>query len=133
MGSIEVYDYKQMKWVPYVPHPDQAERYYQRLVASLDTQSHPSTIATKLKDTEDKLKEAEHKLKRREEKQPEVKQVTQVAEAIERARSEQKRDRKKISITQTSTHTPSEKNKKKKKKTSIVLPKRSRNIRYGSF
>ena len=88
MGSIEVYDYKQMKWVPYVPHPDQAERYYQRLVASLDTQSYPSTIATKLQDTEEKLKEAENKLKRLEEREPIVKQVTPVSQAIERAKSE---------------------------------------------
>ena len=88
MGSIEVFDYKQMKWVPYLPPPDQAERYYQRLVASLDTQSHPSTVATKLKETEDKLKEAENKLKRLEEREPIVKQVTPVSQAIERAKSE---------------------------------------------
>ena len=129
MGSVEIYDYKQMKWVPYVPPPDQAERYYRRLVASLETESHSSTIATKLKDTEDKLKEAEHKLKQREEKTPEVKQVTQVAEAIERAQSELKRDRKKGSCIQKSDPIPS--NKKKKK--SIFIPKRSRDIRYGSF
>ena len=126
MGSVEIYDYKQMKWVPYVPPPDQAERYYRRLVASLETESHSSTIATKLKDTEDKLKEAEHKLKQRDEKTPKVKQVTQVAEAIERAKSELKRDRKKGSFT--STDTPS-----KKKKKGVAIPKRSRNIRYGSF
>ena len=126
MGSVEIYDYKQMKWVPYVPPPDQAERYYRRLVASLETESHSSTIATKLKDTEDKLKEAEHKLKQRDEKPPEVKQVTQVAEAIDRAQSELKRDRKKGSFT--STDTPS-----KKKKKGVAIPKRSRNIRYGSF
>jgi len=118
MGSIEVYDYQQMKWVPYVPSPDNADRYYKRLRDSIEDQSSDSTMARQLRDTTDKLREAEEKLKHMDERAPEVKQVTDVAEAIERAQSELKRERKKARDTQ------------QRKKSTVSLPKRVRNLRY---
>ena len=118
MGSIEVYDYQQMKWVPYVPSPDSAERYYQRLKDSVDAQTPNSTMASQLRDTKEKLKETEDKLKRMEDRMPEVKQVTDVAEAIERAQSDMKRQRKKGRVPQ------------QRKKSTVPLPKRVRKLSY---
>jgi predicted nucleotide-binding protein (sugar kinase/HSP70/actin superfamily) len=94
MGSVEVYDYQQMKWVPYVSTPEDADIYYQRMRDRIDPHVR-STISKTLRDTEDKLKETENKLKRMEERTPAVNQVTDVAGAIERAQSEVKRERKK--------------------------------------
>ena len=84
MGSIEVFDYQQMKWVPHIPNSMKTDQ----------CQTNPGTIPQQLRDTQQKLKEAEDKIKRLETRTPEVKQVTDVAEAVERARSEVKRERK---------------------------------------
>ena len=93
MGSIEVYDYQQMKWVPYLAPPDQSERYYQRLQTQNEQTPEPGYVMRKLQDTEKELKatirkldEAEAKLKRG----PTVKLVTPVAQSIEMAKSEVK-------------------------------------------
>ena len=116
MGSIEVYDYEQMKWVPYVSTPEDAERYYQRLKARIDRQTYDqeSRLSKQLKDTEEKLKEAEEKLR---ERTPIVKQITPVAQAIEIAESEVKRERKKAEG-------------KQHKKTAEPLPQRVRKYSY---
>ena len=109
MGSVEVYDYQQMKWVPYVSTPEDVDKYYQRMRDRIDLKTHGhSAMAKTLRDTEEKLKETENKLKRMEERTPEVNQVTDVAGAIERAQSEVKRERKKG---------------RERKKTRVTLPK----------
>ena len=89
MGSVEVYDYQQMKWVPYIPSPGSADRYYQNMIAEIEEKSKPGHVMKKLQDTEEKLQdtkrkldEAEAKLKRR----PTVNLVTPVAQSIEMAK-----------------------------------------------
>ena len=114
MGSIEVYDYQQMKWVPHVSKHDH-ERLQEKINCKTDGQD--STIVRQLRETKGKLKEAEDKLMRLEKRVPEVKQVTNVAEAIERAQSEVKRERKNERVQQ-------------HKKTSVPLPKRVRKLTY---
>ena len=119
MGSIEVYDYQQMKWVPYIPKPGSADRYYKRIRDSIEDQwqgSEDSITARQLRDTTDRLRAAEDKLKQMDERTPEVKQVTDVAEAIARAEDDMKRERKKGRVPQ------------QRKKT--TLPKRVRKLRY---
>ena len=86
MGSIEVFDYQQMKWVPYIPGSPKTNQY----------QNNSGTMAQQLRDTQQKLKEAEDKLKRLNERPPTVKQITQVAGAIERAKSEEMRRQKRM-------------------------------------
>ena len=90
MGSIEVFDYQQMKWVPYVPQPDKADRYYEHARQSIEKswQGTNSRMAQQLKEATDNLRAAEEKLKRMNERTPKVKLVTPVAQAIEMAKSE---------------------------------------------
>ena len=80
MGSIEVFDYQQMKWVPYVPPPDKAEQYYTQIRDAIGKTSHSSesVLARQLRETSDKLRVAEEKLKRKDEQIPTTKQVTPV-------------------------------------------------------
>ena len=119
MGSIEVYDYQQMKWVPHVPKSNAADRNYEGRNEKDASEMHErdSTLVRQLRETEGKLKETEDKLMRLEKRVPEVKQVTNVAEAIERAQSEVKRERKNERVQQ-------------HKKTSVPLPKRVRKLTY---
>ena len=95
MGSIEVYDYDQMKRVPYVSTPEDAERTYQKIKSRIEEKTYePGYMTRKLQDTEDKLKDTERKLEIAEAKlkrAPRVNLVTPVAQAIEIAESEVKR------------------------------------------
>ena len=92
MGSIEVYDYKQQKWVPHISRPGDAERHYQRMKERIDRQNHLRDpiegMAKQLKDTEDELKKVEEKIKVMEQQRPQVTQVTPVAQAMEIAKSQ---------------------------------------------
>ena len=117
MGSIEVYDYQQMKWVPYIPQPDKADRYYKHTTDKIEKewQKSDSLTAQQLRETTEKLRAAEEQLKRMDERTPEVKQVTDVAEAIKRAEDDVRRERKKARA-----H-PYRKS---------TLPKRVRKLRY---
>ena len=95
MGSIEVYDHVQQKWVPYRPDP---ERMFQHFKDIRDGYAKPDhrgryiigegksvrMLERKLKETEQKLKEAEEKLK----DGLEVQWVSPVAQANDIARSE---------------------------------------------
>ena len=85
MGSIEVYDYKQQKWVPYVPDP---EKWYQHFKDLRDGYVKPDYKGRYIVGSGAqyrKLKEMEKQ------QQPVVKLVTPVAQATEIARSEVKR------------------------------------------
>ena len=84
MGSIEVFDYQQMKWVPYKPNSYQTNQSQ----SNQANERKEEAMTQELKDTKQKLQEAEDKLKRLNERPPKVKQVTPVAEALERAKSE---------------------------------------------
>ena len=85
MGTREVYDYQQQKWVPYVSDPD---KWYQHLLdvrggyAERDSQGR-YVMGSGQKYRE--LKEMKQKEK------PVVNLVTPVAQALERAKSEPKR------------------------------------------
>lgn len=102
MGSIEVFDYQRREWVPYLPNS--------------------SAPADSVKELQEKLAAAEQKLKQME--VPEVKQVTPVAEAMERAQSQLQHQRKKGTA-----------NQRKKVKAPVknsTLPKSTKRLQYST-
>lgn len=90
MGSVEVYDYQQQKWVPYVSDPD---KWYQHFLDLKDGYVQPDHKGRYIVGSGAKFR----KLKEMEEKQkePAVKLVSPVAQAVEMAISETERERKK--------------------------------------
>ena len=79
MGTPEVYDYEQQKWVPYVSDPD---KWYQHLLDMRDGLVEPDHRCHK-----------EMEAKQIENQRPVVNLVSPVAQATEMARSEVKRER----------------------------------------
>ena len=111
MGSIEVYDAKQEKWVPYVPDPDEWYQHFKDLrdgyvqpdhmgryiVGSGKKNRHLKEMEGRMKEIEAREKQVEAREKQialREQKGPILKQVTPVAQAIEIAKSDIERERK---------------------------------------
>ena len=91
MGTQEVYDYKQQKWVPYVSDPD---RWYQHLLDMHDGLVEPDYLGHYIVGSGEKhrrLKEMEEE-KQIENQRPVVNFVSPVAQAMEMARSEIKRE-----------------------------------------
>ena len=74
-----------MKWVPYLPN---SQKTNQCQINKVNEREEEEAISRELRDTQKKLQEAEDKLKRLNQRPPTVKQVTPVAEALERAKSE---------------------------------------------
>jgi hypothetical protein len=69
MGSIEVYDFKQQKWVPYTPDPEKWYQHFKDLSDGYVTPDHKGRYIIgsgnsrrRLKTLEAKLNEAEEKL-----------------------------------------------------------------------
>ena len=108
MGSIEVYNVKQEKWVPYVPdynawyqhfkdlrdgyvQPDHMGRY---VVGSGKKYRKLKEIERREKEMEAREKQLEAREKQIEQKSPTLKQITPVAQAIKIAKSEIERKRK---------------------------------------
>ena len=103
MGSIEVYDNQQQKWVPYIGDPDKWYQHFKDvrdgyakpdrngryIVGSGNSHRRLETLEAKLKEANQKLKETEEKLKNAQ--HPVVKLVSPVAQANEIAQSEVKR------------------------------------------
>lgn len=85
MGSIEVYDYKQQKWVPSNPDP---EVVYQHFKDLRDGYVYPDHLGRYHIGSGQKFR----KLDEPKEKQPVVKLVTPVAQATEIAESEIRRN-----------------------------------------
>ena len=118
MGSVERYDFKLGKWVPYLSTPEDVERYFKRMETRMEEKKHgPGHMAKQLRDTKEKLNEVRQQLEEtRAElklKTPQVTQVTPVAQAIEIAKSEVNETRKKASGQQ-----------RKKTSSQSTLPKR---------
>ena len=91
MGTREVYDYEQQKWVPYISDPD---KWYKHLLAMLDGLVEPDYLGRYIVGSGEKhrrLKEME--AKKIENQRPVVNLVSPVAQATEMARSEVKRER----------------------------------------
>ena len=91
MGTREVYDYKQQKWVPYVSDPD---KWYQHLLDMRDGLVEPNYLGLYIVGSGEKhrrLKEME--AKQIENQRPVVNLVSPIAQATEMARSEIKRER----------------------------------------
>ena len=105
MGSMEVYDYQQQRWVPYVADPEAWYQHFKDLrdgyvqpdsrgryvVGSGQSQKRVQMLETKLKEANQTLKDMEEKLKHSQ--RPVVKMVTPVAQANEIAQSEVQRSR----------------------------------------
>ena len=87
MGSIEVYDYKQQKWVPYVPDPEKWYQHFKDLRDGYVKPDHKGRYIVGSGAINRKLKELEKQ-------QPQVNLVTPVAQATEIARSEVERMQK---------------------------------------
>ena len=91
MGTREVYDYEQKKWVPYVSDPD---KWYQHLLDMRDGLVEPDYLGRYIVGSGEKHR----RLKQMEAKQIEnqrsvVNLVSPIAQATEMARSEVKRER----------------------------------------
>ena len=90
MGTREVYDYEQQKWVPYVSDPD---KWYQHLLDMRDGLVEPDYLGRYIVGSGERhrcLKEME--AKQIENQRPVVNLVSPVAQAMEMARSEIKRE-----------------------------------------
>ena len=98
MGSIEVYDAKQEKWVPYVPDYNAWYQHFKDLRGGYVQPDHMGRYVVgsgkkyrKLKEIETREKEmeaCEKQIEAREQKSPTLKQITPIAQAIEIAKSE---------------------------------------------
>ena len=91
MGTREVYDYEQQKWVPYVSDPD---KWYQHLLRYARWFGRMDYLGPYIVGSGEKhrhLKEME--AKQMEKQRPVVNLVSPVAQAMEMARSEIKRER----------------------------------------
>ena len=91
MGTREVYDYEQQKWVPYVSDPD---KWYQHLLDMRDGLVELDYLGRYIVGSGEKhrrLKEME--AKQIEKQRPVVNLVSPIAQATEMARSEIKRER----------------------------------------
>jgi hypothetical protein len=103
MGSIDVYDNKQQKWVPYTPDPEKWYQYFKDssdgyvtsdqkgryIIGSAHSRRRIKTLGAKLTEAEEKLKETENKFQNLQ--RPVISMVGPVAQAIEIAKSEVKR------------------------------------------
>ena len=90
MGTQEVYDYKQQKWVPYVSDPD---KWYQHLLDIRDGFVEPDYLGRyKLGSGEKHRRLKEMEAKQIEKQRPVVNLVSPIAQATEMARSEIKRE-----------------------------------------
>ena len=111
MGSIEVYEAKQEKWVPYVPDYNAWYQHFKDLRDGYVQPDHMGRYVVgsgrkyrKLKEMEAREREVEAREKQietrekqieaREQKSPTLKQITPVAQALEIAKSEIERKRK---------------------------------------
>ena len=86
MGSVEVYDVKQQKWVPYIPDYDKWYQHFKDLSEGYVQPDHLGRYVVGVGERNRKLKEAET---------PVVKLVSPVAQAVEMAKSEMERESKK--------------------------------------
>ena len=111
MGSIEVYDAKQEKWVPYVPDYDSWFQHFKDLRDGYVQPDHMGRYVVgsgkkyrKLKEIETREKEMEacekqlaareKQLEAREQKSPTLKQITPIAQGVKIAKSEIERKQK---------------------------------------
>ena len=111
MGSIEVYEAKQEKWVPYVPDYNAWYQHFKDLRDGYVQPDHMGRYVVgsgrkyrKLKEMEAREREVEasekqietreKQIEAREQKSPTLKQITPTAQALEIAKSEIERKRK---------------------------------------
>jgi hypothetical protein len=83
MGSIEVYDFKEKKWVPYVPDFAKWERHFKDISEGRVRPDHKGRY----------IVGSGSRSSTRETTQPTIKLVTPVAQAIEMAKSDLKREK----------------------------------------
>ncbi len=107
MGSIEIFDFKEKKWIPYVPNYDKWLHHFRDIrdgYTKRDLKGHYVVGGgSKFRQLKESVK------------QPIVKMVTPVAQAVEMAESEQRRERKKDTSQSSKKYTP-----KKRKKVQTV-------------
>ena len=99
MGSIEVYDMKREKWIPYVPDFDKWYQHFKDLSEGYFKPDHMGRYIVGSGRRNRKLKEIvvqqqQKEIEFQQQQRPVVKQVTPVAQAIEIAKSEIERKQK---------------------------------------
>lgn len=98
MGSIEVYDVKLQKWVPYIPDYDKWYQHFKDLSEGYVQPDHMGRYVVGSGRRNRLLKEMEaqrqQEIEIREQQRPVVKLVSPVAQAVEMAKSEMERERK---------------------------------------
>ena len=102
MGSIEVYDAKQEKWVPFVPDYDEWYQHFKDLRDGYVQPDHMGRYVVGSGKINRKLKEMEAREKEAHEKEialsklqrPVVNQITPVGQALEMTKSEIQRKKK---------------------------------------
>ena len=119
MGSIEVYDYKQQKWVPYVPDPEKWYQHFKDLRDGYVRPDHKGRYIVGSGAINRKLKE----LEKQQQQQPQVNLVTPVAQATEIARSEVKRKKEETEL--------GKKSGKKRKNSSAPLFKSPKKTKFA--
>ena len=121
MGSIEVYDAKQRKWVPYVPDYEKWRQHFHDIQEGYAKPDHMGRYVVGSGRRHRKLKEMEAQQRQKEiemleAQRPVVKLVSPVAQAVEMVKSNM--DREKRERRQSST-TGGEQHQRKKNKESI--------------
>lgn len=99
MGSIEVYDVKLQKWVPYIPDYDKWYQHFKDLSEGYVQPDHMGRYIVGSGSRNRKLKEMEAQQRQKEieiqeQQRPVVKLVSPVAQAVEMAKSQIERERK---------------------------------------
>lgn len=123
MGSIEIFDSKQMKWVPYVPDYDKWKQHFQDIQNGYVKPDH---LGRYIVGSGRKYRpKTEVKVQ-----QPQVKFVTPIAQALEIAKSELQREN---SNQRKNNRTKRLKNVRKRKNTETIStkPKYPRTIQNG--
>ena len=101
MGSIEVYDAKQLKWVPYVPDYEKWRQHFHDIQEGYARPDHMGRYVVGSGRRHRKLKEMEAQQRQKEiemleAQQPVVKLVSPVAQAVEMVKSNMDREKRNV-------------------------------------
>ena len=91
MGSIEVYDYNQQKWIPHVPDPEKLYQHFKDMRDGYVVPDHRGRYRIGSGAINRRLAEEAEK------QRPIVNMVTPVAQAVEMAKSEVDREKQRVS------------------------------------
>lgn len=119
MGSIEIFDFKQQKWVPYVPDFEKWTQHFKDIQEGYAKPDRYGRYIVGIGARDRQLKETVLR--------PQVKLISPVAQALEMAKSELKREREMGTTQHKKTKQRKNGNTKKRKNTETITrnPKKS--------